>query len=70
MKLVRTITILGLAAVLAVASFELVTSVGAPGIQGFVPAAHARPGRPLTPVSVAGVGRRTVRRCAVGVYNC
>ena len=27
-------------------------------------------GRPLTPVSVAGVTRRTVRRCAVGVYNC
>ena len=31
---------------------------------------EARVGRPLTPVSVAGVGRRTVRRCAVGVYNC
>jgi hypothetical protein len=27
-------------------------------------------GRPLTPVSVAGVARRTVRRCAVGVYHC
>ena len=27
-------------------------------------------GRPLTPVSVAGVARRTVRRCALGVYNC
>jgi len=27
-------------------------------------------GRPLTPVSVAGVARRTTRRCAVGVYNC
>jgi hypothetical protein len=32
--------------------------------------AEARVGRPLTPVSVAGVGRRTVRRCAVGVYYC
>ena len=32
--------------------------------------AQARIGRPLTPVSVAGVGRRTVRSCAVGVYNC
>jgi hypothetical protein len=32
--------------------------------------AEARIGRPATPVSVAGVGRRTVRRCAVGVYNC
>jgi hypothetical protein len=27
-------------------------------------------GRPLTPVSVAGVARRTARRCAVGVYDC
>jgi hypothetical protein len=36
--------------------------------QDLVPAAEARVGRPLTPVSVAGVARRTVRRCAVGVY--
>ena len=27
-------------------------------------------GRPATPVSVAGVARRTVRRCAAGVYRC
>ncbi|WP_419695543.1 hypothetical protein ACN2CC_03085 [Mesorhizobium muleiense] len=40
------------------------------GIGGLVSPAEARVGRPLTPVSVAGVGRRTVRRCAVGVYNC
>jgi hypothetical protein len=32
--------------------------------------AHAIIGRPLTPVSYAGVARRTVRRCAVGVYYC
>ena len=41
-----------------------------PGSQGFISSAEARVGRPLTPVSVAGVARRTVRRCAVGVYNC
>ncbi len=29
--------------------------------------ANARVGRPLTPVSVAGVHRRAVRRCAAGV---
>ena len=40
------------------------------GALGFVSSAEARVGRPLTPVSVAGVARRTVRRCAVGVYNC
>ena len=37
---------------------------------GYASPAEARVGRPLTPVSVAGVGRRTVRRCAAGVYYC
>ena len=32
--------------------------------------AEAVVGRPLTPVSVAGVARRTNRRCNAGVYNC
>jgi hypothetical protein len=41
-----------------------------PGGIGLVNSAEARVGRPLTPVSVAGVARRTVRRCAAGVYNC
>ena len=35
-----------------------------------IPPAEARVGRPLTPVSVAGVARRTARRCAAGVYYC
>ena len=42
----------------------------APGEFGFVSTAEAVVGRPLTPVSVAGVARRTARRCAVGAYNC
>jgi hypothetical protein len=37
---------------------------------GVISSAEARVGRPLTPVSVAGATRRTVRRCAAGVYNC
>ncbi|MEK1889267.1 MAG: hypothetical protein AAAB35_17230 [Phyllobacterium sp.] len=41
-----------------------------PGLASFVTTAEARVGRPLTPVSVAGVARRSARRCAVGVYNC
>jgi hypothetical protein len=45
-------------------------SLGVPGVRGPVTQAHAIIGRPLTPVSVAGVARRTVRRCAVGVYYC
>jgi len=42
----------------------------APGEVSLVSPAQAIIGRPLTPVSVAGVARRTVRRCAVGVYYC
>ena len=37
---------------------------------GLVTEAQAIIGRPLTPISYAGVARRTVRRCAVGVYYC
>jgi hypothetical protein len=40
----------------------------APGQIGLVTPAQAIIGMPLTPVSVAGVARRSVRRCAVGVY--
>ena len=41
-----------------------------PGVHSFVATAEAIIGRPLTPMSVAGVARRTARRCAVGVYAC
>lgn len=40
------------------------------GTVGIGQPAEAIVGRPLTPVSVAGVARRTTRRCAVGVYYC
>jgi hypothetical protein len=59
-----------LAAIVALSGLELGERLAIPGLHGFVPSAEARVGRPLTPVSVAGVARRTVRRCAVGVYNC
>jgi hypothetical protein len=39
-------------------------------LPSFTSEANARVGRPATPVSVAGVARRTTRRCAAGVYNC
>jgi len=38
------------------------------GTARFVATVQAIIGRPLTPVSVAGVARRTARRCAAGVY--
>jgi hypothetical protein len=46
-----------------------VAEVGPAGISVY-PQAGARVGRPLTPASVAGVARRTARRCAAGVYYC
>ena len=39
-----------------------------PGVHSFISNAAAVVGRPLTPVSVAGVARRSARRCAAGVY--
>ena len=36
-------------------------------VPGFISTAEAVVGRPVTPVSVAGVARRSARRCAAGV---
>ena len=66
----KRIGILALATLLAFPCLELGESVAESGAPALDRAAHAIVGRPLTPVSVAGVGRRTVRRCAVGVYYC
>lgn len=51
-------------------AFLAAERAGVPGVAGFVAPAQAVVGRPLTPVSYAGVARRTARRCAGGVYNC
>ena len=56
--------------IIAVCGSELGERFSFPGVHGLIPSAEARVGRPLTPVRVAGVGRRTVRRCAAGVYRC
>jgi hypothetical protein len=48
----------------------LADGISTSGSFGLVSPAEARVGRPLTPVSVAGVARRTTRRCAAGVYDC
>ena len=70
MSLSKRLGIFMIAAALVVCGAELGEQFSIPGVHSMIPAAEARVGRPLTPVSVAGVGRRTVRRCAVGVYNC
>ena len=57
-------------ALIGIAGAEVGERLSVPGVQSLFTSAEARVGRPLTPVSVAGVTRRTVRRCAAGVYNC
>lgn len=59
-----------LAGALVILGAELGERFSIPGVHSLIPTAQAIVGRPLTPVSVAGVARRTVRRCAVGVYRC
>lgn len=59
-----------LIALLALCAFEIGGKLSIPGVANMESTAQARVGRPLTPVSVAGVARRTTRRCAAGVYYC
>lgn len=66
----KRITSVALTIVLGLAAIEGTAWFAGPNTHGFAGPAEARVGRPLTPVSIAGVGRRTVRRCAVGVYDC
>ncbi|MGB5613459.1 MAG: hypothetical protein WBM67_12465 [Sedimenticolaceae bacterium] len=70
MRLLKRIGILALTGAIVFVGAEVGERLSIPGIHSAIPASEARVGRPLTPVSVAGVARRTVRRCAVGVYNC
>jgi hypothetical protein len=62
--------VLLLGGIIGLCALEIGERASIPGIHSFISTAQAVVGRPLTPVSVAGVARRTVRRCAVGVYNC
>ena len=66
-KRIGVLLLAGLVGAICLALRENSTNRGA---NSFVSSAEARVGRPLTPVSVAGVARRTARRCAVGVYYC
>ena len=70
MTMVKRIRILLLAAILGALCFEVSEQFLPPGANGFVATVEAVVGRPLTPVSVSGVARRTSRRCASGVYDC
>ncbi|MFL6751508.1 MAG: hypothetical protein ACJ8E9_10680 [Sphingomicrobium sp.] len=70
MTLSRTLKIVLLAGLVSLVDPESVINSGDTQSFSTVTSAEAVVGRPLTPVSVAGVARRTTRRCAAGVYNC
>lgn len=70
MNIIKKSALVVVAAVLGLCALELGEHLSVPGVHSFVSKAEAVIGRPLTPVSVAGVARRTTRRCAVGVYDC
>jgi hypothetical protein len=69
MKPLKFIGLIALALLLGVTSIEIGPSTS-PVKLSLVSTAQAVIGRPLTPVSYAGVARRTVRRCRAGVYYC
>ena len=70
MTILRSIIFLALMGLVGLGGIEIVGRAAVPGFEGIIATAHAVVGRPLTPVSVAGVARRTARRCAAGVYDC
>jgi len=67
MTVSKRVGIFLMAGIIGLCALELGERLSLPGV---ISSAEAVVGRPLTPVSVAGVARRTTRRCAVGVYNC
>ena len=68
--MLKRIGILVMAAVIGMLGLEVGEKMSIPGVSGLISPAHAVIGRPGTPRSVAGVARRTYRRCATGVYRC
>jgi len=66
--MLKRIGVLLLAAMICAFCLELGERFEIPGVQSLVSSAKAIVGRPLTPMSYAGVARRTARRCAAGVY--
>ncbi len=70
MSVSKTIGIVIFTGIIGLGGLHLGERLSISGVPSFVSTAEARVGRPLTPVSVAGVARRTARRCANGTYNC
>jgi hypothetical protein len=70
MKIARRLFLTIAVVLVALCAFDFAGQLPIPGADRLASTAQARVGRPLTPVSVAGVARRTARRCAAGVYYC
>jgi predicted thioesterase len=68
--MVKRIATFFLAATVCALCFEIGERFLSSGAHGVVTTVEAVVGRPLTPVSVSGVARRTSRRCAADVYDC
>ena len=67
MTVSKQIGIFLVALTVSLIALELGERLSIPGVHSFLSTAEAVVGRPLTPVSVAGVARRSARRCAAGV---
>ena len=70
MTIARKLRIVVLAGFAGLVGSEVANELVGTDSFSIISPAQAVVGRPLTPVSVAGVARRTTRRCAAGVYNC
>ena len=62
MSISKRMGLLVIAGTMVVCGSEIGERLSIPGIHSVIPSAEARVGRPLTPVSVAGVARRNDRR--------
>ena len=62
MSIAKRMGLLVIAGTIVVCGSEIGERFSMPGVYSVIPSAEARVGRPLTPVSVAGVARRDNRR--------
>jgi hypothetical protein len=62
MKMFKLLSIMLITGIIITLGSEIGEKLSVPGAEHLVSIAEAKVGRPLTPVSVAGVARRTSRR--------
>ncbi len=62
MSVLKIVGIVIFTGIVGLSGLELGERLSIFGVPSFISTAEARVGRPLTPVSIAGVSRRTARR--------